>query len=177
MKIVVLTGSAHTNGTSAYLAEQFISGAKEAGHEIFRFDAAFQEIHPCVGCDKCHTAGNGCVFKDDMPDLLPKLIAADAVVLVSPIYYYDINAQLKAVIDRFYSVDKSLHHPKKAVLMVTMADDTAESAEGALASFKGLTKFLGWKIAGTVVGVNCWKLDMLKKTDFPQQAYALGKSL
>ena len=63
------------------------------------------------------------------------------------------------------------------MLLLTMADDTMESAEGALASFKGMTNFLEWEIAGTVVGVNCWTLDMLKKTDYPEKAYQLGKSL
>lgn len=52
MKIVVLTGSPHKQGTSGLLAEKFIEGAKKAGHEIFRFDAAFSNVHPCIGCDK-----------------------------------------------------------------------------------------------------------------------------
>ena len=46
MQVVIITGSAHKNGTTAYLTEQFINGAEEAGHEIFRFDAAYKEIHP-----------------------------------------------------------------------------------------------------------------------------------
>ena len=53
MKIVVLTGSPHKAGTSSLLADCFIRGAEEAGHEIFRFDAAFNNVHPCIGCDKC----------------------------------------------------------------------------------------------------------------------------
>lgn len=176
MKIVILTGSAHKNGTSAYLAQKFIEGATEAGHEIFRFDAAYKNVHPCIGCDNCRRT-DSCTFQDDMNELNPHLIAADAVILVSPIYYYDINAQLKTVIDRFYANDEKLHSNKKAVLMVTMADESMESAEGALASFKGLTNFLGWEPVGTVVGNNSWTLDMLKETNAPQQAYELGKSM
>lgn len=126
MKIVVITGSAHKNGTSAYLAEKFIGGAEEAGHEIFRFDAAYKNIHPCIGCDKCKNMGS-CAFQDDMNELNPHLLEADAVVLVSPIYYYDVNAQIKA--------------------------------------------------AGTIAALNSGTLDMLKETDYPQQAYELGKSM
>ena len=92
-------------------------------------------------------------------------------------YYYDINAQLKAVIDRFYANDAVLHGGKKAVLMVAMADDTMESAEGALASFKGMANYLEWEIAGTVVGVNCMTPEMIRNTDYPKQAYELGKAL
>ena len=177
MKIVIITGSAHKNGTSVCLAEQFEKGASESGHDIYRFDAAYKKIHPCIGCDKCHTAEEGCVFKDDMDELNPHLLEADVVVLVSPIYYYAVNAQLKAVIDRFYANDSSLHNNKKAVMLLTMADTTSDSARGALASFKGMTDFLGWEIAGTVAAVNCLTVDILNNTEYPQKAYELGKSL
>ena len=177
MKVVVITGSAHKNGTTAYLTEQFIKGAQEAGHGIYRFDAAFKDVHPCIACEKCHSGSAVCTFKDDMQELNSYLLDADVVVLVSPIYYYGINAQIKTVIDRFYANDALLHDNKKAVLMLTMADSPMESADGAIASFKGMTNFLGWKIAGTVVGVNCMTLDMLKKTDYPDQAYKLGRTL
>ncbi len=103
MKITIITGSAHKNGTTAYLADQFCKGAIAAGHEIYRFYAAVQNIHPCIACEKCHNNNGGCVFKDDMELLNPHLLEADAIAFVSPIYYYDINAQLKAVIDRFYA--------------------------------------------------------------------------
>lgn len=86
MKIVVITGSAHKNGTQNCLAENFIKGASETGHEIYRFDAAFKNVHPCIGCDHCYKTGDGCVFKDDMMELNHKLIEADAVVFVSPIF-------------------------------------------------------------------------------------------
>ena len=61
--------------------------------------------------------------------------------------------------------------------MLAMADTSTESAEGALASFNGMTHYLGWEPIGTVVGLNCWTLDMMKQTDYPQQAYELGKNL
>ena len=177
MKITIITGSPHRNGTTALLTEKFIEGAKESGHDIYRFNAAFKDVHPCIACEKCHNEDKGCVIKDDMEELNPHLIEADAVVLVSPIYYYDINAQLKTVIDRFYSNDEKLHGDKKAVLMLTMADTSMESADGAVATFKGITNFLGWNVAGMIIGKNCWTLDMLMETDYPQQAYDLGKNM
>ncbi|MDD3333979.1 MAG: flavodoxin family protein [Eubacteriales bacterium] len=177
MKIVLLTGSAHKNGTTAALANQFVKGASEAGHTVFRFDAAFQKVHPCIGCEKCHNEQAGCAFKDDMELLNPQLLAADAVVLVSPIYYYDINAQLKTVIDRFYAHDAELHGHKKAVLMVALADDQRESANGAVASFENMAKYLDWQVAGTVVALGCGDANALEQTDYPQQAFALGRSI
>lgn len=176
MKVLVITGSAHKNGTSAYLADRFIEGAKEAGHEIMRFDASFKKIHPCMGCDKCRRDGK-CAFQDDMNELNPMLLSADAVVFVSPIYYYGMNAQIRATIERFYANDDKIHVSKKTALMITMADDTMESAEGAIASFRGMSNFLGWNISGMVIGKDCATLEMLKKTDFPRQAYELGKNI
>lgn len=177
MNVLVITGSPHKNGTSAHLAEKFIQGAEEAGHAVTRFDAAFKNVHPCIACEKCHNTDTGCAFKDDMEELNPKLLAADVVAFVSPIYYYTINAQIKVVIDRFYANDTALHGHKKAVLMLTMADDTMEAAEGALKTFQGMTNFLEWDVAGTVVGVACGTVEDLMRADYPEQAYELGKAL
>lgn len=69
MKIVIVTGSAHKHGTTATLTDQFQRGAADAGHEVFRFDAAFQNVHPCIGCDKCVRTSE-CTFEaDDMKEL------------------------------------------------------------------------------------------------------------
>ncbi len=79
MQIVVLTGSPHANGTTSVLAEQFIKGAQAKGHEVYRFDAAFKNIHPCLGCDSCGMSGP-CVHKDDIEnELIMKLVDADLI--------------------------------------------------------------------------------------------------
>ena len=177
MKVLVITGSPHKTGTSAALASRFIAGAEDAGHEVFRFDAAYKEVHPCIACEKCHTSKDGCVFKDAMSELNPHLISADAVVFVSPIYYYGMSAQIKAVIDRFYANDSILHENKKAALIVTMADDISQTADGAVASFKGMLNFLEWENAGMVIGVDCADNDALNKTVYPDAAHELGRNL
>jgi len=177
MKILVITGSPHKAGTSALLTEQFIKGATEAGHEVYRFDAAFKDVHPCIACEKCHQTDNGCVFKDAMTELNPQLIGADAVVFSSPIYYYGMTAQLKTVIDRFYANDAVLHGAKKSALLLTFADDTVESAEGIIGNFRGMTSFLGWESVGTITACGCSTVEDIRKTDFPRQAYEMGKGV
>lgn len=84
MKIVVITGSPRKTGTSALLTDEFIRGAKESGHEMFRFDAAFKDVHPCIGCEKCEQGKKKCVFEDDMQILIEELLIADIVVFVTP---------------------------------------------------------------------------------------------
>lgn len=95
MKIVVLTGSTHKNGTTALLADRFIEGARAKGHKIYRFDAAFRNIHPCLGCEACGMNGP-CVHKDDIEtEAIQKFMEADVIALVSPVYYFALTAQLK----------------------------------------------------------------------------------
>lgn len=84
------------------LAEHFIRGAEEAGHNISVFDAAHADIGACQGCD--YRGMNGpCRLNDDMDELRDKLLKTDMAVFVTPLYYFGFSAQMKSVIDRFYS--------------------------------------------------------------------------
>ena len=111
MKITVLQGSPHKNGSSNLLSEQFIKGAEENGHEITVLDAAHMNLHPCIGCGKCGMNGT-CVHKDDNSKIRDSLLTTDMVVFVTPIYYFGMSAQLKTVIDRFYSYTTQLSGKK-----------------------------------------------------------------
>ena len=123
MKILVITGSPHKKGTSALLADNFIAGALEAGHEVFRFDTIFQVTQPCLACYYCRKNNHKCIQEDDMELVWDKLIAADMVVFVTPVYYFGMSAQLKKVIDRFFAINDLLRSkPKKAVLLATCGD-------------------------------------------------------
>ena len=116
MKIVVLTCSPHKEGTTDLLADKFIEGAESKGHEIYRFDAAFRNIHPCLGCDTCGMSGP-CVHKDDIEnEAIKKLMEADVIALVTPVYYFAFSAQLKTVINRFYSRTYDINN-KQSVLL------------------------------------------------------------
>ncbi len=177
MNITVITGSAHRSGTSALLADKFIEGATEAGHNVFRFDAAFKNVHGCLGCDTCNKKGTGCVHKDDMEELNPHLLEADVIVFASPIYYFNVNAQVKSVIDRFYANNSALQGGKKTALLLTMEDDTTESAEGPQLFFKHFARYMGWQNLGVIAATSSGTRADIEKTDFPQKAYELGKSL
>ena len=64
MNILVIESSPHKHGSSNLLADQFIKGAKESGHQVTVFDAARADLHPCLGCDFCGMNGP-CSQKDD----------------------------------------------------------------------------------------------------------------
>ena len=133
-------------------------------------------MHPCIGCDKCVRTGECTFAADDMKELNPHLLEADAVVFVSPIYYFDFNAQLKAVIDRFYANNEALMGKKKAVFLTAMADEDQKTASGANASFDLMADYLGWEIVGRLNVGGCSTADDLHEEDLTA-AYELGKNL
>ncbi len=176
MKILVITGSPRKNGNSSTLAEHFIRGAEEAGHEVVRFDAAFKEVHPCIACNKCGMNGE-CVFKDDFEFVRKHIVDAGMLVFATPMYYFGISAQIKAVIDRFYAINGSIHVPKKAALLMTYADTGAREAEAILSHYQTLLGYLGWSDAGQVIAPGVWQAGAVHHTKYPEQAYRLGKSI
>ena len=177
MKIVVLTGSPRRNGNSAYLAEQFIKGAQEQGHEVYRFDCAFKQVEPCRACNHCGMDGP-CVIKDDFSELRPQLVAADMVVFATPMYYFGMPAQMKRVIDRFYAINGQIKdHYKKAAYLMTYADTARKEAEPMLVHYHMLMEYLGWESVGEVVAPGVWTAGSIRNTGYGEKAYQLGKSL
>ena len=176
MKILVITGSPRKNGNSNTLADSFIKGAQEAGHSVVRFDSAFKKVHPCIACNKCGMNGE-CVFKDDFEFIRDNIVDADAVVFATPMYYFGISAQIKAVIDRFYAINGQIHVPKKAVLIMTYADTSAKEAQPIISHYETLLNYLGWSDAGRVIASGVWTEGSVNQTQYPKQAYELGKNI
>jgi multimeric flavodoxin WrbA len=99
------------------------------------------------------------------------------VVFATPMYYFGISAQLKAVIDRFYAINGSIHVPKKAVLLMTYANTAASEAVPIKSHYEVLLKYLGWTDAGQVIAPGVWPVGAIDRTRYPEQAYQLGKSI
>ncbi len=176
MKILVITGSPRKGGNSSILADSFIKGARESGHTVARFDAAFKTVHPCTGCNHCGMDGP-CIFNDDFNFVREHIIDADVVVFASPMYYFGLSAQIKAVIDRFYALNDKIHTSKKAVLLMTYANTAASQAVPIESHYEVLLKYLGWTDAGRVIASGVWSAGSINATNFPDQAYNLGKNI
>lgn len=99
MKILGIWGSPRVGGNSEILLDALLDGAREAGGDVEKVALRTLKISPCLEIYKCFKTGE-CPIKDDMVDLYPKLLQADAVVLASPIFFYGLTAQAKAMIDR-----------------------------------------------------------------------------
>ena len=176
MKIFILTGSPRKNGNSNTLADYFSKGATEAGHNVVRFDSAFKNVNPCSACNKCNMDGE-CVYKDDFQFVKENIIDADCVVFATPMYYFGISAQLKAVIDRFYSINGKISTPKKAVLLMTYADTAKIEAEPIILHYKTLLNYLNWEDSGQIIASGVWSIGSINNTEYPKKAYELGKNI
>ena len=112
-----------------------------------------------------------------MEKLNPHLFECDLIAFATPIYYYNMNSQLRTVIDRFYANNGKIAGNKQCVLMMTCEDDTTESVDGPILSYKNMIKYLKWEDRGIIAALNCEDLEAMDKTDYPEQAYKLGKNL
>lgn len=178
MKIVVMTGTPHKDGTSALLTKEFIQGAIESGNEIFRFDTAFKKIHFCIGCEKCKTGDDICVFQDDMCELYPKIEEADLIVFVTPLYYLGMSAQIKTAIDRLHGINKHIRYAsKKAMMIVTAGSNKSFMEDTITTSYQNLLQYFGWEDMGILYAKGCYNKADIITTDYPQKAYELGKMI
>ena len=177
MNILVIEGSPHKKGSSNMLADQFIQGAEEAGHNIKVFDAAHTNIHPCLGCDYCGMNGS-CVQKDDMQECEKLIKDSDMVVFVTPIYYFGMSAQLKMIIDRFYSFNSSISGKGLKTALITAAWDSKDRTMSYLKEqYLGICDYLEFNNQGMILGTGCGTPSMTNRTGHMKKAYELGYSL
>ncbi len=177
MRILVIESSPHRHGSSNLLAGELIRGAQEAGHTVQVFDAARADLHPCLGCEACGMSGP-CVQKDDMTQLRQELLDAGMAVFVTPLYYFGMSAQLKTVIDRFYSFNGTLSAKHLKTALVAAAWDSNDWTMRQLEDhYKVLCRYLNFEDRGMILGTGCGTASMTRGSKFPKLAYELGKSL
>ena len=135
-KVLILSGSPRKGGNSDILCDEFLHGAQDAGHKAEKSRVAEKKVAPCSGCYYCSTHGGTCVHNDDLSALLQTIIDAAVIALPSPVYFYSISAQFKAVIDR--TVARLLEvKDKEFYYITTMADEEKSTADTPLACFRG----------------------------------------
>ena len=170
-------GSPNKNGSTSLLAEEFTRGAREAGHNVERINAAHADVHPCTGCIHCGYEGP-CVQKDGVDAIRAKILSADMIVFATPLYYYGMSAQLKALLDRFCAFNSSIQKKRMRSALISVAWNSDDwTFEALMAHYQTLTRYLNLTDMGTVLGYGCGTPSMTRRSPYPQQAYALGRSL
>ena len=146
MKITVLNGSPRKENTAA-MVEAFRQGAEAAGHEVEVIQVGKMNIKGCLGCEYCHTKGEGkCVQKDDMEKVMPAYLESDMIVFASPIYYMAPTAQLEAALQRVYCIGKPAKASKAALILSAMSGPF----DPAIAQFNAYCGFTGIENAGVI---------------------------
>ena len=174
-KVIVISTSLRHGSNSDMLAEMFIEGAKAAGNEVEKVSLTDKNIQFCKGCMACQKLGR-CVIKDDVNDIMAKVLKADVICWATPIYYYEMSGQMKTLIDRMNAMYEQEYQFRDVYLLTTAAEDEAETPKRAET---GLSGWIGCypksRLAGTLFcgGVNAAR--EIAGNPKLQEAYELGK--
>jgi len=165
MQITTLLGSAKKKGNTATVLGWVEEELQSLGHDVERIYLNNKSIGGCLGCAKCRENPDeiACVQKDDTIDIMEQMISSEVVLFASPVYFWGFSSQIKALIDRGYSLVTNYHKPghtslmkgKRIGLLVTGADAYEENAEGLFTAFDRIVDFLLAKKSGELYVGEC----------------------
>jgi multimeric flavodoxin WrbA len=178
MKILAIVGSPRTNGNTSFLTDRALEEAALQGCEVEKLLLCKHKINPCLGHDMCGTYAK-CKIDDDIPMILEKFRNADGVILATPVYYYNMSAQMKMFIDRNYF----LYTHNTPLKVKCMGLIVVGEAEGMIPTVNLLKKSFGPgsgnKIENwlTVTGLAFKVGDVRKNQALIEKAHRLGKQM
>ena len=173
--ILILSGSPRKGGNSDILCDRFMEGARESGHRAEKVFLRDKNIGYCIGCEACHQNNGVCVQKDDMAEILGKMIAADVIVMATPVYFYTMDAQMKTLIDRCVARYTEISN-KAFYFIATAADGEKRSLERTIEGFRGFLYCLeGAQEKGIVYGSGAWTKGDIKESPALNEAYEMGR--
>ena len=176
-RVIVISTSLRRGSNSDILASKFVEGALSAGNDVEKISLVGKEIQFCKGCFACQKLGR-CVVKDDVNDIIAKVLEADVVCWATPIYYYEMSGQMKTLIDRMNAMYPLDYKFRDVYMLTTAAEDEEETPKRAEAGLTGwIDCFPKSRLAGSLFcgGVNAPReIDGNAKL---QVAFDLGKSI
>jgi multimeric flavodoxin WrbA len=102
MKVIAFNGSPRIDGNTDILLKETLRAVERSDHEVRLFTLNLMNIKPCQDCGGCDSTGE-CIFADDMNEIYAAVREADRIILASPIFFFALSAQTKAMIDRCQS--------------------------------------------------------------------------
>ena len=169
MKITILQGSARKKGNTARVLTWAEKELINLGHDVDSIYLHPKNLKGCLGCGKCKEKSDsiGCVQKDDVPEVLEKMINSQLVIFSSPLYFWGFSSQIKTIIDRTYSLytkepeHTSLVDGQRQALIATGAGAYDDNAEGMIAAFGRMQKYHKAVNAGELFVGSCTTPDAL----------------
>jgi multimeric flavodoxin WrbA len=182
-KVLVILGSPRRKGNSAILADQIAQGAKTEKARVETVYLHGREIAPCKACYACQKENSkGCSIKDDMQEIYPKLIEADAWVIASPVYWFTMSAQTKLFMDRCFALGayrKDAFKGKRIAIAMTYGDRDPMSSGcvNAVGTFRDAFGYTESRIVGMVYGSALDAGQIRSNEEVMREAFELGKKL
>ena len=147
---LIISASPRKGGNSDTLCDEFMRGAVESGNTAEKIFLRDKQINYCIGCGVCNST-HKCVQKDDMTEVIEKMLKADVIVMSTPVYFYSMDAQLKTLIDRTVPRYTEMRG-KDFYYIVTAADTNVPMLEKTVDAIRGFSVdcFSGTKEKGII---------------------------
>lgn len=176
--VLVISTSLRPNSNSDILADEFLRGAREAGHRVEKISLKGKNIHFCLGCLACLKTGR-CGINDDAIAIAEQMAKADVICFATPVYYYDMAGQMKTLLDRancLYSMDYAF---RDIYLLIASAEEGDEASDGTVTGVSGwISCFERARLAGVVRGGGATAPGAMKNfADKLQAAYEMGRGV
>ena len=177
MNILILAGSPRKGGNTELLVGAFVEGASQK-HHVEVVSVHDYKVNPCMGCNACFkNEANACVQNDDMSLIYEKMSRADMLVIASPVYFYRLSAQLKAVIDCFHNPIRDTFRLKKMALLLVGAATLPELFDSILAQYRLCLNFFNLEDAGRVLVRGVKDKGDIRNADALHEAFHLGSNV
>ena len=182
-KVLVLLGSPRKKGNSAILAESIAKGAMSVGAHVETLFIHGMKIAPCNSCYACQKPNNkGCSINDDMQIVYKKLLASDAWIIASPVYWFTMSAQTKLWMDRTFALlpraEEAFTGKRIAVAMSYGDSEPFKSGcVNALRTFQDAFGYVQACIVGMVYGSAMDAGEIKNNKSLMKEAEKLGKRL
>ena len=184
MKVLGIMGSPRIEGNTDRLLDEALRGAQSQQAAVEKIVVDKLKITPCREYYGCLRDGN-CVIRDDMDDIYPKLLNADAIIVASPIFFYSVTAQLKALIDRCQAlwarkyVLKNLNVPERKGAFIAVGATKGEKLfEGPILTIRYFFKAINAEYTDELLirGVDK-KGEIIERPDTLADAFEMGERL
>ena len=182
-KALVILGSPRKKGNSAILAQQIAKGATAKNAKVETVYLHGLNVSACKACMKCQKKrSRGCSIQDDMQKIYPKLVAAEAWVIASPVYWFTMSAQTKIFMDRCFALPAYSDEPfrgKRIAIAMTYGDvdPFSSGCVNALRTFQDAYAYTESEIVGIVYGSAMEAGRIRANKRVMAEAFDLGKRL
>jgi multimeric flavodoxin WrbA len=187
MKILAFNGSPRKQGNTSTLVKKILEGAQSAGAETAEVRLHEIDFKGCVGCLGCRQNPGRCMHKDGLSPFLEAMKTCNGIVIGSPIYMYHITAQMKAFVDRNYSLyisredggyDTAIPPGKTYALVTSQGDPDADSFKKPIRWLAGMTgSGHGFQEVGRIIHTDSSQNPARSDLDLLGKAFEIGKKL